>query len=675
MRSQFSTDRYERARPVGEVAVLDAMSGELAAASDTPFTGTPHRILSYFTGEVPIHAAAMLLDPGANLEIAYDPVYYLDEYRAAAEAEGLAGPEDYARFLGEQPPGTGEDGDRTEIVRYFAAKGQQSAQRMKAEAVSLGIHESRIRLIYCDDIQQLPGSQRQVSATHKLVADRFLADPVAARDIIREGVFGTLSTTRKEKLDKIVDSVGLPAGVATFLLWVRRSSLAAGGAYPELDMPDVFLEQIADALRERFGGAAVLLVGDDPGPGLRAQRADLFRDGDLTRFWERYGLTPRNRAEQVYFLLRLAERHGAVAIGMESGAIEMPALVGVPTVYLERRAMRSGKAERWTYVSGARFGDPASGPAQSSPGPVPTWRRQQFEAPTEWLFPIERLARIVRRYGESSDEGLHPQLAQAAETTINRWHATVTEYDEELTSSVDGAPDWITVSRTLRALLWNTLGLLNPDYRLGDEDRPAEPPSPADRMELLTVLVQHLAGPPPSGEETDQYNLVRSIRLDPRELHRLEQQILGFAKPGAAVGRSDLAKLSELDRQEEREHGVPWNWRPSGEAPGFKIFVLEPDPVVESNQDVEAAQKLIASAGVFIDKIKGLKRENVAAALLGFATRIQGAQGALLAWVSRLESSYRAGHEDVREQIELLRYVVRTLETLDMRLRQAASAQ
>ena len=58
-------------RSIQVAATLRGVRDQVLPSAQEPF-GEPHRILSYFSGEVPIHAAAMLLDPGSRLEIYFD---------------------------------------------------------------------------------------------------------------------------------------------------------------------------------------------------------------------------------------------------------------------------------------------------------------------------------------------------------------------------------------------------------------------------------------------------------------------------------------------------------------------------------------------------------------------------------------------------------------------------
>src|SRR5262249_13705087 len=167
--------------------------------------------------------------------------------------------------------------------------------------------------------------------------------------------------------------------------------------------------------------------------------------------------------EQVYLLWRISQQFDTIAVGMESGALEMPALVGVKTIYLERAAMRAGKAERWTYMSGARVDDepgalaerkertvsPAQGHdvTERPPGPVRNFRRQQFEGPTEWLHPYTQLTRALS--AKEKPEAICP----VALGILGDWLAVVNDYAADMTATSAAEVDWIGRNEQLGALL------------------------------------------------------------------------------------------------------------------------------------------------------------------------------------------------------------------------------
>ena len=433
---------------------------ELKAASDDPFPEhegvTVHRILSYFSGEVPIHAAAMHMDPDSKIELYYDAQYYLIQYARSASLEGLATPQAYHTEV------LGRDSDKSDdaILDGMLKQGLVSVGRMKDELISLGVLDKRIRLVYVDNIDTAP-IKRSVSDTHALVARRFQAGEETERGTLPERIFARIDGSRKAEIAKIPEQLGLGKDKPAALLWQRYSGLAPGGAYPELDTNLRVLDQIIAMIRQKFPDYKIILVGDEP-PDSKYE--EQFGKG-LVRFWASYTL---NRGEQVYLLDLLRKDHKAVAIGMESGAIELPALLGMKTIYMERTYMRTGKAERWTYVSGASTQDLPGGAAQKVSGAVSTWRRQQFEAPTEWLFPFERLKRLRTRVepSDATQEQCRAAL-EAIKAVLGSWHHDVQELSHEVTATQHADVDWIDLNQKLAGLL---LDLLERAYDLSDID-------------------------------------------------------------------------------------------------------------------------------------------------------------------------------------------------------------
>src|SRR5262249_54386441 len=175
--------------------------------------------------------------------------------------------------------------------------------------------------------------KRSVSETHRTVANEFTRDEGGAQKRLRAAVFGGIATERQDEIDAIAaSSLELKLGDRVCLAWIRLSADNPGGAYPELDTNFQMLPQILELMPDR----RVILVGDDPGDKVPKPEKNLIK------FWgEPHKL---NRAEQVYLLWRISQQFDTIAVGMESGALEMPALVGVKTIYLERAAMRAGKA-------------------------------------------------------------------------------------------------------------------------------------------------------------------------------------------------------------------------------------------------------------------------------------------------------------------------------------------
>jgi hypothetical protein len=575
------TDRFEYVRSEVEQDVLRRVVPELRAASQGAFHPEEgpdgrrrkdiHRILAHFSGEVPIHAAAMALDDKMVLEIHYDPVYFLDEQRRLEFREGQPAP---------------AEGDPRRIEQ-LVRQGWRKATGMRDELVAMGIGADRIRVVYAPDVEKVVG--RHVSDTHRSVADKYFDGEPEARGTLRETVFREINEERRAEIERQVDErLGLRPGQKVVLLWNRRSGLTPGGAYPELDMTDRFLDQIATRIRDQYPDARVILVGDKPGPGFAQAHSGLVDDrANLVEFWKPYKL--KSRAEQVYLLDLLRDRYEAVAIGMESGAIELPILLGMKTVYLERRPMRAGKATRWTYVSASSYGDPAHGPRQDRSGPVTTWRRQQFEAPTEWLFYMDRLKRLFTQWTAADTDLQRARTIRAIETAFDGWLSVISEYETDNTATVPAAADWITLSAPVKQILQGQLDRLRTVALGADDLRISD--VPLDHPERLRELAENW--PTPAESHADPHSvddpdsvieqaariceslraaLEPLIKLGDGELDRLIAQLDGFDSP-SHNGRWDVKRIeaqAKRDRDDEADDGRGWIGPPKG----LKLFGL-----------------------------------------------------------------------------------------------------
>lgn len=129
-------------------------------------------------------------------------------------------------------------------------------------------------------------------------------------------------------------------------LWFRRSG-ATGGAHPELDTG---IKATADLIKTiRIGkliqNAKIVILGDG-GHGLGGTV-----DVDLTEYWND-GDSPfvggDRRMQLAMFGHLVKAGYNFMNIGMRSGALEGPALLGARTVYLEEVCnLQEGRMEQW----------------------------------------------------------------------------------------------------------------------------------------------------------------------------------------------------------------------------------------------------------------------------------------------------------------------------------------
>ncbi|GAA1588761.1 hypothetical protein GCM10009678_83910 [Actinomadura kijaniata] len=130
-------------------------------------------------------------------------------------------------------------------------------------------------------------------------------------------------------------------------VWFRRSG-AKGGAHQELDTSVVAIRDLIGVLREGrlIQNATVVMIGDS-GHGLAHPDVDI----DLTEYWTEQGspfVGGDRRAQLALFAYLVERKTNFMNVGMRSGALEGPALLGARTVYLEERYnLQEGRMEQW----------------------------------------------------------------------------------------------------------------------------------------------------------------------------------------------------------------------------------------------------------------------------------------------------------------------------------------
>ncbi|GAB2448951.1 hypothetical protein GCM10027187_15310 [Streptosporangium sandarakinum] len=344
------------------------------------------RVYVHQRGELYIHSAALMTDPGTTIEIAYKPDRTFQTY--AWEAR-----EAYTAYLGPLPEGIGveeanavayrrmregrpvHDGDPTRLAEDLLdlhAEPFRDALKMRSRLIEdYGVAPERIRLAYADGSQDVHYSNTRWVRAHLFALDAIRENPVEARramlDAIRgPGEEGRIREARAraaaDRLFAANESPGDPRPPSRrkyALLWIRDSrDQPVGGRHgPHLDTRPEMVRQTIEALRESHPDRRIVLLGDD----LFARRPELRegweREGvldgvdaeTLVGFWapEHNGGRALSHGEQALFFHHLTVNRDIVQIGMESGALETPIVLGTPTVYLEAREHDGNKGNRW----------------------------------------------------------------------------------------------------------------------------------------------------------------------------------------------------------------------------------------------------------------------------------------------------------------------------------------
>ena len=295
------------------------------------------------------------------------------------------------------------------------------------------------------------------------VGEAFLAGAEAARDRLRHAFTGAGPTDRQ--LGEFLTSKGILRDQKYALLWIRLSGKRkSGGAHPELDTSVEGVRELKAAITAQTG-RQVVLVGDRPG------KSDVLTGAiDMIEFWKQppfkafEGLEGR-QAQLKLFDFMVSNGYDLVSIGMRSGAMEGPALLGVPTVYIEemgnvqheRMEKWKGKVPEWTQASLAglptRTGKHYLGAGRDVPS---------LEAATD-----DAVRAVSRKNGETlatTRERLratytagYPAFRRAfVLASMNPWNLPryVTSYDTFLTKYVARDPNK-TWWQELQDLLWD----------------------------------------------------------------------------------------------------------------------------------------------------------------------------------------------------------------------------
>jgi hypothetical protein len=179
------------------------------------------------------------------------------------------------------------------------------------------------------------------------VGEAFEADRGAARGAVRQAFTGGGGPTDRE-LEDFLTAKLISRGQKYALLWIRLSGKRkSGGAHPELDTSIQGVRDLKAAITAQTG-RQVVLVGDRPG------KADVLTNAiDMIEFWKQppfaayQGLAGR-QAQLKLFEFMVRRGYDLVSIGMRSGAMEGPALLGVPTVYIEEAGnVQHERMEKW----------------------------------------------------------------------------------------------------------------------------------------------------------------------------------------------------------------------------------------------------------------------------------------------------------------------------------------
>ena len=301
--------------------------------------------------------------------------------------------------------------------------------------------------------------------SYKSAAQGLIFDParLPIESIIKGDKFGTVNLP--------------PTGNDVLLVWARYTGTKTDtGFNPEGDSDPTGQNQLVASATKL--GFSVITVGDVPSPGMTTVvNGAKFQLGE---FWTQAPLADKGRAGQCSFFAALMERYPGrlYQIGQKTGAMDFPALLGIPTIYIEDSKISTaatGRMRQWTKPDSLQLYrrlevmDPPSLPGKGARSFTETFiddeegaikeRRLIGEAkwrmtgllskfPGQWTN-ITDLAKVPIAFSDICDvvNGATPEKLQAWKTKIN----ALSDKDCEIEGCIRGytEDDLITIENEL----------------------------------------------------------------------------------------------------------------------------------------------------------------------------------------------------------------------------------
>lgn len=312
--------------------------GEVAAYEDTLRTVDPDGAglnmviaqAAYMSGDMFGVSAALTLDPRLGVAIFYD-----NRQNRAREIEGKL--LDFYRT---------REGEHPRVALIPVGNSQVAYKR----AVAGDFSDPKIFPHGRPAILSAAGTASTIGNATRIVADAYGRNPETAQEAVEdewlpEGAKEGTATGRSDmSIAEWCHAKGIGKGPSYAFIWYRRSG-AKGGAHKELDTSATATSQIIRAAREGSAADRIVLIGDGGYDG------EAQPDIDLTEFWTEPG-TPfygSGRKMQLALFAYLKNANIRVMnVGMRSGALEGPALLGIKTVFLEEKYnLQEGRMDQW----------------------------------------------------------------------------------------------------------------------------------------------------------------------------------------------------------------------------------------------------------------------------------------------------------------------------------------
>jgi hypothetical protein len=224
---------------------------------------------------------------------------------------------------------------------YVKSAGRRSAATLRA------VQSARLTYRTFGDVTpQNRGRLR--SATYGTTVVGRLAgkdDAMQLKDALTTAWRGDESAAAKKDvaLREWLKGIGLVPGKAYAFLWVKTGAMSAEKSH-HFTSPAAWNQLIE--LIPKEAGRTPVLVGEP--------LAGVTTVPSLVRFWDEAKFPADVKAEgrigqlRLFSLLAASKDYDVVNVGMRSGALEGPALVGLPTIYLEEKGnQQSQRMEKW----------------------------------------------------------------------------------------------------------------------------------------------------------------------------------------------------------------------------------------------------------------------------------------------------------------------------------------
>ncbi|WP_430426361.1 DUF4157 domain-containing protein [Phenylobacterium sp.] len=296
-------------------------------------------IPAHFTGEQYITKAALLLNPTSTVTVFSDAAAIEVQYRKDAALIGVNFFEMYNRR--HNTPCTSDAEAKAHLIGSQKRQLDRTVAYMRS---GLADADRRVR------ISPRPLGTMTTGST-QAVRDAFAANPRSASEAILRNIQGSLDWETCVEIRRFFGSKGFEVGGKYVLFWGRRSGEMLGaGAY--LDTNEQMIAQMMVTIRKRDPTRRFVLIGDQidiPATidGLPVPAIDI----DLVAYWRRGLPGDGDVNAQFYFLNYLKIATDTVAVGTNSGILEIPHLLGMATVYLENVHLHKRKGLRWQLLA------------------------------------------------------------------------------------------------------------------------------------------------------------------------------------------------------------------------------------------------------------------------------------------------------------------------------------